>query len=61
VSSHGKHRKRRRGCHKRSTSPEVRSYVAEHTAPPRPAWLERATYRELVALRQQLELGEGGR
>jgi hypothetical protein len=54
TPSHGKHRKRRRGTHKRAGSPETKVWEAEHLIPARPAWLPQATYVQLAELRRSL-------
>lgn len=55
MSSHGKHHKRRRGCHKRATSPETLRWDSEHLVPKKPAWMPWATYRALCRLRTELD------
>lgn len=47
-------RKRRRGLHKKATSPEVRRYVAEELIPERPPWMDAPTYAKLADLRREL-------
>ena len=51
---HGKRRKRRRGVHKRATSPDARRWEAEHLIPARPPWMSVSTYRRLAELRGRL-------
>jgi hypothetical protein len=51
---HGKHRKRRRGTHKRAASPETQRWEDEHLIPDRPVWMARDTYLALAQLRKEL-------
>lgn len=51
---HGKHRKRRRGTHKRATSPETVRWESEHLIPRCPPWLAPETYVKLADLRRSL-------
>lgn len=53
-AKHGKHRKRKRGAHKRSGSPETKVWEADHLIPKCPPWLDRAVYVKLAALRESL-------
>ena len=54
MTTHGKHRKRKRGAHKSAGSPEVKRWNAEHLIPPPPPWLDRETYVQLAELRGKL-------
>lgn len=47
-------RDRKRGRHKRATSPETQRWNTEHLIPERPPWLSAETYTKLAALREQL-------
>lgn len=53
-AKHGKHRKRRRGTHKRSTSPETLLWERELLIPERPPWLPPEVYTQLADLRRSL-------
>jgi hypothetical protein len=53
-AKHGKHRKRRPGVHKRSTSPETQVWNTEQLIPERPAWMDRELYCKLADLRRSL-------
>jgi hypothetical protein len=55
VSGHGKHRKRRRGTHKRRRSPETLLWNREHMPPPPPPWMDGETYTKLVRLRMKMD------
>jgi hypothetical protein len=50
-SGHAKHRKR--GRHKRRTSPETQRWNEEHLIPERPPWMPHDVYVKLAALREQ--------
>jgi hypothetical protein len=50
VSRHGKHRQRRRGCHKRDTSPEVVRWKADHLLSDRTGYMDQPTYAQLARL-----------
>jgi hypothetical protein len=52
--NHGKHRKRKRGTHKRATSPETVLWESELLIPKRPVWMDPATYRGLAEMRRSL-------
>jgi hypothetical protein len=54
MSAHGKNKKRKRGCHKRATSPEVIAWQKEHLPPERPPWMNEKTYAQLAKLRFEL-------
>ncbi len=54
MSTHGKHRKRRPGVHKRSTSPETKLWNREHLIPACPPWMDADTYAKLARLRGEL-------
>jgi hypothetical protein len=47
---------RKRGRHKKRVSLETREWEAKHLPPARPAWMDAETWRELVALRKQLDV-----
>lgn len=51
---HGKHRKRKRGTHKRAGSPETLLWERELLIPERPPWLPPETYTKLADLRAEL-------
>lgn len=55
MSRHGKHRKRRRGVHRKSTSPETLRWNREHLVPKQPSWMSVETYVALARLRTELE------
>jgi hypothetical protein len=44
---------RKRGRHKKRTSDETRRWDREHLIPPRPPWMDAATYAKLADLRGQ--------
>jgi len=49
----------KRGRHRARRSPETRAWEAMHLIPEQPPHLDRATYNELVRLRNRLELEHG--
>ena len=53
-AKHGKHRKRRRGTHKRAGSPETILWERELLIPERPPWLPPEVYTQLADLRRSL-------
>jgi len=54
MARHGKQHKRRRGCHKRDTSPEVVRWKEEHLLSDRPAYMDAPTYVALARLHRVL-------
>lgn len=46
---------RKRGRHKRASSPETARWNGEHLPAVRPPWMPEATYRELRELARELE------
>lgn len=53
-SPHGKHRQRRRGVHKRDTSPEVIAWKADHLLSEPPPWMDASTWARLARLHREL-------
>lgn len=53
-STHGKHRQRRRGVHKRDNSPEVVAWKADHLLSEPPPWMPTGTYLALSRLHREL-------
>lgn len=42
---------KRRGRHKKRASAETKAWEREHLIPPRPPWMDAATYRGLARIR----------
>ena len=55
LTVHGKHRKRRRGVHRKATSPGTQRWNRDHLIPEQPPWMDVETYCRLARLRTELE------